>query len=208
MSRIPRATTSSSSPHQTLRETKTSSNIPTFNERSSASKSRESSRSPERYRGDLKRFQSQPLKSNNASREPTYTSTLDHQPRRNNGGGSGAHKSSNENTGNDESHVEERLRALIAMLGTTQTQTNAKNEKDSGVGEDHWHNQEEEGSKSTKTNLDAPNRGMGIGNLEPLIGGKLPTDEQGTLQYLSQLESVARRLKDQLLQDQQKVRNY
>jgi len=37
-----------------------------------------------------------------------------------------------------------------------------------------------------------------------LLGGNLPTDEQGTLQYLSQLESVARRLKDQLLLDQQK----
>ena len=106
---------------------------------------------------------------------------------------------------NDESHVEERLRKLIAMLGTTKTQSNTGNEKDSGVGEDRWNSHEDEGSNETKNYLDAPNRGVGLGNLEPLIGGNLPTDEQGTLQYLSQLESVARRLKDQLLQDQQKV---
>ena len=180
------------------------STIPSFNERASASKSRESSRSPERYRGDLKRFQPQPLKSNNnVQREPTYTTTLDHQPRRNNGGESGGNKSSNNNTATDESHVEERLRALIAMLGTSKPQ--ASNEKESGVREDRWNHQDDRDSKETKNNLEAPNRGVGISNLEPLIGGNLPTDEQGTLQYLSQLENVARRLKDQLLQDQQKV---
>ena len=139
-----------------------------------------------------------------ASREQTYTTTLDHQPRRNNGGASSGNKSSSNNTTSDESHVEERLRALIAMLGTTKTQDNS-NEKDSGVGEDRWSRQEDQGSKESKPNLVAPNRGTGLSNLEPLLGGNLPTDEQGTLQYLSQLESVARRLKDQLLLDQQKV---
>ena len=138
------------------------------------------------------------------SREQTYTTTLDHQPRRNNGGASSGNKSSNNNTTSDESHVKERLRALIAMLGTTKTQENS-NEKDSGVGEDRWSSHEDQGSKESNTSVGAPNRGAGLSNLQPLLGGTLPTDEQGTLQYLSQLESVARRLKDQLLLDQQKV---
>ena len=95
----------------------------------------------------------------------------------------------------DESQVEERLRALIAMLGKAPNNHNDTTEGYRKEGERNLHSE----TNSTK----APNR-IGFG-LEPLMGGNLANDEEGTLQYLSQLETVARRLKDQLLQDQQKV---
>ena len=164
-----------------------------FNERASASKSRETSRSPERYRGNSKQHQSNPQQlnsnakvSNNIPRE-TYKTTLEHQPRGNGGGSISSGNKSSSSVVSDESHVEERLRALIAMLGKTKNETDNNNhEKEHVTHDGHTKNKNE--------------------TLEPFIGGNLPNDEQGTLQYLSQLESVARRLKDQLLQDQQKVR--
>ena len=92
------------------------------------------------------------------------------------------------------------------MLGRTEAPPNNNNNviheelnnKEDGI---HAH------SEDTSHTRAAPNRGtgLGLGNLEPLIGGNLLNDEQGTLQYLSQLETVARRLKDQLLQDKKKV---
>ena len=93
------------------------------------------------------------------------------------------------------------------MLGKTQKPTNNNIVKEKGIQEDHNRNNIDDTMTDNNTS-EAPNRGgmgLGLGNLEPLIGGNLPQDEQGTLQYLSQLETVARRLKDQLLQDQQKV---
>ena len=174
--------------------------------------------SPERYqRGNfIQNFhpqQQQQLNNNNENKPretTTYKTTLEHQPRRNSGGINGSNKSSNHpNAVSDESQVEERLRALIAMLGKTQNPVNNNNVKENGIQEVHNRNKiDDTMMDNTTTPSEAPNRGgigLGLGNLEPLIGGNLPQDEQGTLQYLSQLETVARRLKDQLLQDQQKV---
>ena len=145
----------------------------------------------------------------NKPREATYKTTLEHQPRRNSGGVNGSNKSSTTNAASEESQVEERLRALIAMLGKTQNPTNHNNVKENGIHNIHNQNKiDDTKMDNTAIPSEAPNRGnvgLGLGNLEPLIGGNLPQDEQGTLQYLSQLETVARRLKDQLLQDKQKV---
>ena len=176
-----------------------------FNDRRSASKSRESSRSPERHNNNVKQMQtsqfnnSNNLASANNLRE-TYRTTLEHQPRKNSGISNNSNKSSNVAAAAvvDESHVEERLRALIAMLGKS---SNNHNDVNDGHGKENERSLHPE-ANSTK----APNRvGLGLGNLEHLMGGNLTNDEEGTLQYLSQLETVARRLKDQLLQDQQKV---
>ena len=95
------------------------------------------------------------------------------------------------------------------MLGKNQASSTHDTSKEKETHEGQTGNEKElaTSSKHMNSTTEAPNRGMGLGlgNLEPLIGGNLPADEQGTLQYLSQLETVARRLKDQLLQDQQKV---
>ena len=207
ISRIPRATA--------LSEGK----VNQFSDRASASKSRESSRSPERYQGNLKQYQqiqqqfSNNTSSSSSSPREIYKTTLEHQPRGNGGGSISSNKSSVSSNipaaTADESQVEERLRALIAMLGKNQASSthNASKEKENNEGRNGNEKELATSSKHTNSTAEAPNRGMGLGlgNLEPLIGGNLPADEQGTLQYLSQLETVARRLKDQLLQDQQKV---
>ena len=130
----------------------------------------------------------------------TYRSTFEHQPRKNSGSSNTNNKSSNVGAAAlaDESQVEERLRALIAMLGKA-----PNNHKDTTEG---YRKEGERNLHSEDNSTKAPNRvGLGLGNLEHLMGGNLANDEEGTLQYLSQLETVARRLKDQLLQDQQKV---
>ena len=174
-----------------------------FNDRRSASKSRESSSSPARnINNNVKQIPSS--QSNNSSNlagtsnlRETYRSTFEHQPRKTSGNSNTSNKSSNVGAAAlaDESQVEERLRALIAMLGKAPNNHNDTTEGYRKEGERNLHSE----TNSTK----APNR-IGFG-LEPLMGGNLANDEEGTLQYLSQLETVARRLKDQLLQDQQKV---
>ena len=151
--------------------------------------------------------------SSSSSPREIYKTTLEHQPRGNGGGSISSNKSSVSSNipaaTADESQVEERLRALIAMLGKNQASgtQNASKEKEKHEGQNGNEKELATSSKHMNSTAEAPNRGMGLGlgNLEPLIGGNLPADEQGTLQYLSQLETVARRLKDQLLQDQQKV---
>ena len=115
ISRIPRATA--------LSEGK----VNQFSDRASASKSRESSRSPERYQGNLKQYQqiqqqfSNNTSSSSSSPREIYKTTLEHQPRGNGGGSISSNKSSVSSNipaaTADESQVEERLRALIAMLG-------------------------------------------------------------------------------------------